>query len=122
MTMDDYLAARPTCRRPFGLFDCDMVLDGSIALVVSHEQLLSRNPNRMPTVEAIGGAYGSGGWFHRDDFPKMASSEDGAGGVSSRADLTASDVNVAEIYDSFTLHDGGAGGAAGSCADGSWRR
>jgi acetyl-CoA acetyltransferase len=54
------------------------------------------------SVEAIGGAYGSGGWFHRDDFPKMASTE-AAAEMWSRTDLTASDVDVAEIYDGFTF-------------------
>jgi acetyl-CoA acetyltransferase len=34
MTMDDYLAARPVST-PFGLLDCDVPVDGSIAFVVS---------------------------------------------------------------------------------------
>ena len=34
MTMDDYLAAR-MISSPFGLYDCDVPCDGSIALVVS---------------------------------------------------------------------------------------
>src|SRR2546430_10103147 len=35
MSMADYLASRPVST-PFGLFDCDVPIDGSIALVVSH--------------------------------------------------------------------------------------
>ena len=34
MTMDDYLAARPITS-PFGLYDCDVPCDGSIAVIVS---------------------------------------------------------------------------------------
>ena len=85
--MDDYLASRPVST-PFGLFDCDVPIDGSIALVVSHADYAADCPNPAVAVEAIGGAYGSGGWFHRDDFPKMASVE-AASEMWSRTDLTA---------------------------------
>ena len=116
MTMDDYLAARPVST-PFGLFDCDVPIDGSIGLVVSHADYAPDCPNRAVAVEAIGGAYGSGGWFHRDDFPKMASSE-AAAEVWSRTDLTPSDVNIAEIYDGFTFLTIAWLEALGFCADG----
>ena len=116
MTMDDYLSARPVST-PFGLFDCDVPIDGSIALVVSHSDYAADCPNRPVAVEAIGGTYGSGGWFHRDDFPKMASTE-AADEMWSRTDLTASDVNVAEIYDGFTFLTFAWLEALGFCADG----
>ena len=116
MTMDDYLASRPVST-PFGLFDCDVPIDGSIALVVSHADYAAECPNRPVAVAAIGGAYGSGGWFHRDDFPKMASSE-AAAEMWSRTDLTPSDVDVAEIYDGFTFLTIAWLEALGFCADG----
>jgi acetyl-CoA acetyltransferase len=116
MTMDDYLAARPVST-PFGLFDCDVPIDGSIAVVVSHADYGTDCPNRPVAVEAIGGTYGSGGWFHRDDFPKMASVE-AAAEMWSRTDLTASDVDVAELYDGFTYLTFAWLEALGFCADG----
>jgi len=116
MTMDDYLAARPVST-PFGLLDCDVPIDGSIALVVSHADYAADCPNPAVKVEAIGGAYGSGGWFHRDDFPKMASNE-AAAEMWSRTDLTPSDVNVAEIYDGFTFLTFAWLEALGFCANG----
>jgi acetyl-CoA acetyltransferase len=116
MTMDDYLGARPVST-PFGLFDCDVPIDGSIALVVSHADYTTDCPNPAVKVEAIGGAYGSGGWFHRDDFPKMASVE-AANEMWSRTDLTQADVNVAEIYDGFTFLTFAWLEALGFCADG----
>jgi acetyl-CoA acetyltransferase len=116
MTMDDYLAARPVST-PFGLFDCDVPIDGSVALVVSHAEYAADCPNRPVAVEAIGGAYGSGGWFHRDDFPKMASTE-AAAEMWSRTDLTPSDVKVAELYDGFTFLTIAWLEALGFCADG----
>jgi acetyl-CoA acetyltransferase len=116
MTMDDYLGARPVST-PFGLFDCDVPIDGSIALVVSLADYAADCPQPAVKVEAIGGAYGSGGWFHRDDFPKMASNE-AAAEMWSRTDLTPSDVNVAEIYDGFTFLTFAWLEALGFCADG----
>ena len=59
-----------------------------------HADYAADCPNRPVAVEAIGGAYGSGGWFHRDDFPKMASVE-AAAEMWSRGPH-ASDVQVAE--------------------------
>jgi acetyl-CoA acetyltransferase len=100
MTMDDYLAARPIST-PLGLYDCDVPVDGSIAVVVSRADHAPDCPNPPVTVEAIGGTYGSGGWFHRDDFPKMASVE-AAAQMWSRTDLTPADLDVAELYDGFT--------------------
>ncbi len=116
MTMDDYLAARPVST-PLGLLDCDVPVDGSIALVVSHADYAADCPNRPVAVEAIGGAYGSGGWFHRDDFPKMASVE-AADEMWSRTDLTPADVDVAELYDGFTYLTLAWLEALGFCADG----
>ena len=116
MTMDDYLSARPIST-PFGLFDCDIPIDGAIALVVSHADYAADCPNPAVRVEAVGGAYGSGGWFHRDDFPKMASSE-AAAEMWSRTDLAPSDVDVAEIYDGFTFLTFAWLEALGFCGDG----
>ena len=116
MTMNDYLSSRPVST-PFGLFDCDVPVDGAIALVVSHADYAADCPNRPVAVEAIGGAYGSGGWFHRDDFPKMASVE-AAAEMWSRTDLTASDVQVAELYDGFTYLTFAWLEALGFCGDG----
>lgn len=116
ITIDDYLSARPVST-PFGLLDCDVPIDGSIAVVVSHADYAADCPSRPVAVEAIGGTYGSGGWFHRDDFPKMASVE-AAAEMWGRTDLTASDVDVAELYDGFTYLTFAWLEALGFCGDG----
>ncbi|MFV9633751.1 thiolase family protein [Mycobacterium neumannii] len=116
MTMANYLAARPVST-PFGLYDCDVPIDGSIAFVMSHAEYARDCPQPPVAVEAVGGAYGSGGWFHRDDFPKMAST-DAAAEMWSRTDLTPSDVDLAELYDGFTFLTFAWLEALGFCADG----
>lgn len=116
ITMADYLATRPISS-PLGLYDCDVPVDGSIAVVVSHRDYAPDCPNTAVGIEAIGGAYGTGGWFHRDDFPKMASVE-AAAEMWSRTDLTPRDLDVAELYDGFTFLTIAWLEALGICGDG----
>ena len=116
ITMDDYLGARPISS-PLGLYDCDVPVDGSIAVVVSHRDYAGDCPNPAVSIEAIGGAYGTGGWFHREDFPKMASIE-AAATMWSRTDLLPGDLDVAEVYDGFTFLTIAWLEALGICADG----
>ena len=101
MTMDDYLSARPISS-PLGLLDCDVPVDGSIAVVVSTGAYSSDCPNPPVRVEAIGGSDAGGGWFHRPDYPNMASVE-AAKQMWGRTDLKPSDVDLAELYDGFTF-------------------
>ncbi len=116
MTMADYLAARPVSS-PFGLFDCDVPVDGSVAVVVSAADYARDCPHRPVAVEAIGGSNGAGGWFHRADYPKMASA-DAAAQMWSRSDLKPADLDVAELYDGFTFLTFAWLEALGICADG----
>lgn len=115
MTMNDYLAARPVST-PLGLFDCDAPIDGSVALVISYRDYAPDCPHPVE-VEAIGGAYGSGGWVHRDDYPKMASTE-AAAEMWSRTDLKPADMQIAELYDGFTFLTFAWLEALGLCGDG----
>ena len=101
MTMDDYLNARPVSS-PFGLFDCDVPVDGSIALVVSPRAYGADAPSRPVAIEAIGGADGAGGWTQRPDYPTMASA-DAAAQMWSRTALRPDDIDIAQLYDGFTF-------------------
>jgi acetyl-CoA acetyltransferase len=116
MTMADYLGARPVST-PLGLLDCDVPIDGSIAVVVSHAEYARDCPHRAVAVEAIGGSDGAGGWFHRDDYPKMAMS-DAAAQMWSRTQLTPADLELAELYDGFTYLTLAWLEALGICGDG----
>jgi acetyl-CoA acetyltransferase len=116
MTMADYLAAREIST-PFGLFDCDVPVDGSIAVVVSAADYAADCGHRTVAVEAVGGADGAGGWFHRCDYPKMASA-DAAAQLWSRTDLRPADLDLAELYDGFTFLTINWLEALGVCGDG----
>lgn len=116
ITMADYLAARPVSS-PFGLLDCDVPVDGSIAVIVSAATYAGDCPHRPVAVEAIGGSDGAGGWFHRPDYPKMAAT-DAAAQLWSRTDLRPADLDVAELYDGFTFLTIAWLEALGVCGDG----
>ncbi|MGB9223579.1 thiolase family protein [Mycobacterium sp.] len=116
MTMADYLGAR-LVSTPFGLLDCDVPIDGSVAVVVSHAEYARDCPHRAVAVEAIGGSDGAGGWFHRADYPKMSMS-DATAQMWSRTELTPADLDVAQLYDGFTFLTMAWLEALGVCGDG----
>ena len=115
LTMDDYLSAR-MISNPFGLLDCDVPVDGSVAFVVSTADA-APDCDHPVRVEACGGSLGLGGWDQRSDYPKMASAE-AAAEMWSRTDLKPADVDVAELYDGFTFLTIAWLEALGFCGDG----
>jgi acetyl-CoA acetyltransferase len=116
ISMADYLAARPISS-PLGLLDCDVPVDGSIALIVSTAAHAADAPNGVVTVEATGGASGAGGWTCRPDYPNMAAS-DAAAEMWSKTALKPSDVDVIELYDGFSFLTLAWLEALGFCAEG----
>ena len=115
ITMEDYLSAR-MISEPLGLLDCDVPVDGSIAVVVSRAEHADacEHPVR---VDAVGGSDGVGGWDQRSDYPKMAST-DAAREMWNATDLRPADVDVAELYDGFTFLTMAWLEALGFCSDG----
>lgn len=99
--MDDYLAAR-TISSPFGLLDCDIPVDGSIAFVLSHRDHTPDCPHPAVRIESMGGSTGAGAWVDRADYPRMAST-DAAAELWQGTDLRPADLDLAELYDGFTF-------------------
>jgi acetyl-CoA acetyltransferase len=115
LTMEDYLSAR-MISDPFGLLDCDVPVDGSVAVIVSSAGTAGDFDHPV-RVEACGGSLGIGGWDLRPDYPKMASA-DAATEMWGRTDLKPADVDVAELYDGFTFLTLAWLEALGFCGDG----
>jgi acetyl-CoA acetyltransferase len=115
ITMEDYLSAR-MISEPFGLLDCDVPVDGSIAVVVSGAEHTDACAHPI-RVDAVGGSDGAGGWDQRPDYPKMAST-DAAREMWDATDLRPADVDIAELYDGFTYLTMAWLEALGFCADG----
>ncbi|MDQ1432394.1 MAG: hypothetical protein QOF40_2996 [Actinomycetota bacterium] len=102
MTMEDYFAAR-MITTPFCLFDCDLPADGSTAVIVSAAEHAANVDHGAPVVEAVGTAFvGRPSWDQWADLTTMGSL-DAANSMWARTDLTAADVDVAELYDGFSF-------------------
>jgi acetyl-CoA acetyltransferase len=101
LTMEQYLASR-TITSPLSLFDCDVPVDGATAVVISTAD--ARDDLRRPVrVEAIGGALtGRPPWEQRADMTTMAA-HDAAHQLWTRTSLRPSDVDLAQLYDGFSI-------------------
>ena len=102
MGLDDYLAAR-MISTPLCLFDCDAPSDGSTALVVSHRDYAPDAPQVACHVNAVGTALrGRPSWDQFDDMTTMAA-RDAAASMWERTELRPADVDVAQLYDGFSI-------------------
>jgi len=103
ITIEDYLCSR-MISSPLRILDCDSHVDGSTALIISHRDTAPDLARAPILIEAMGMALaGFGFGDHSDgDFSALP-----AGKVAemmwSRTDLTAKDIDVAQIYDGFSI-------------------
>jgi len=102
LTMADYLAAR-MISTPLCLYDCDVPIDGSAAVIVSALDG-ARDLRRAPLrIEAASGALrGRDSWDQRADLTSMAAMDAGPA-MWARTDLKPADVDLAQLYDGFSI-------------------
>jgi acetyl-CoA acetyltransferase len=102
LTMEQYLAAR-MITEPLCLYDCDSPIDGATVVIVSHidaARTLRKPPLRM---EAMSGAlHGRNSWDQFEDLTSMAATDAGRR-LWERTDLKPGDVDVANLYDGFSI-------------------
>jgi acetyl-CoA acetyltransferase/uncharacterized OB-fold protein len=103
LTMDDYLSAR-MITTPFGLYDCDVPCDGSVAVIVSAVDA-ARDLRRAPVlVEAVGTQITERVSWDQGTVTHEPQVFGPAAHLWSRTDLRPADVDVAELYDGFTFN------------------
>lgn len=102
LTMAEYLSSR-MISSPLCLYDCDVPIDGSVAMVVSHIDT-ARDLRSTPIhIEAISGPlYQRDTWDQQPDLTRFAAA-DAAKRLWSRTDLRPQDVDVAQLYDGFSF-------------------
>ena len=102
LDMDEYLAS-PMISDPLCLYDCDIAVDGATAVVVSRREHAPDVPGTPIQVEAVGSALGGrASWDQWTDMTETAAASAGAH-MWSRTDLKPADVDLAELYDGFTI-------------------
>jgi acetyl-CoA acetyltransferase/uncharacterized OB-fold protein len=103
MTMDDYMAARPITS-PFGLYDCDVPCDGSIAVVVSDVAMAGDLPRPAIRIEAVGTQILERVSWDQDTLTHEPQVLGQAAHLWTRTSLRPADVDVALVYDGFTFN------------------
>ena len=102
LTMDEYLASRMIAS-PLRLYDCDVPVDTSVALIVSRRDLSSSSRSRL-AIEAVGAALHQRDNWYRPENLTWTGSADAARMMWDRTDLKPADVDVAQLYDGFSIH------------------
>jgi acetyl-CoA acetyltransferase len=100
LTVEDYLESR-MISSPICLYDCDVPVDGATAIVVSAAETAAdlRAPIR---IEAMAGVVeGRPSWEQWEDFGRVGYGA--AAALWARTDLRPGDVDVAQLYDGFTI-------------------
>lgn len=101
LTVEDVLAA-PLLSTPLGALDCCLVTDGGGAVVLTSLER-ARDLRQDPVVIlGYGEATTHTSMASADDILRIGAVESGRAAFS-RAGLTPADVDVAEVYDSFTI-------------------
>ena len=101
ITLDDYLASR-VIASPLRLYDCDVPVDGATAFVLSHADAARDLRNPPLRFAAIGSAIHGGGKRAPTDLTSFGA-ESAAAMMWSRTDLRPDDVDVAQVYDGFSI-------------------
>jgi acetyl-CoA acetyltransferase len=100
LTMDDYLSSRMVSD-PLCIFDCDVHCDGATALVLSHADYAADARAPVVHIEAMGTAPPA-----RSEYAQHVDLQPGrraAAQMWSRTDLHPADVDVAGLYDGFSI-------------------
>ncbi|MEB3070683.1 thiolase family protein [[Mycobacterium] vasticus] len=102
MSVDDYLNAR-MISEPLCLFDCDIPTDGSTAVIVSAADTVADLAAPPVCIEAVGGAlHGRPYWDQYEDLTSMAA-HDAAVALWRNTELTPAEVDIAQLYDGFSI-------------------
>lgn len=102
MSVEDYLNAR-MISEPLCLFDCDIPVDGSTAVIVSAADTAGNRAAQVIRIEAVGAAlHGRPYWDQFDDLTSMAA-HDAAAALWRNTTLSPSDVDIAQLYDGFSI-------------------
>jgi acetyl-CoA acetyltransferase len=100
LTMDDYLCARMIAE-PLCLYDCDVHCDGATAIVVSHADYAADAAGPVVRIEAMGTAPAARAELAQQ--PDLLPGRRAARQLWERTELRPNDVDVAGVYDGFSI-------------------
>ena len=95
ITIEQALAGKPVAE-PFTIYDCSLVSDGAAALWITSDV----SPIR---IAACAQASGAVALADKRDITTLEATRIAAGKAYAQADITAGDVDLAEVHDCFTI-------------------
>lgn len=103
ITIDDYLASERIAG-PLRIYDCDVPIDGSAAIIVSAMDAARDCRNPPIRIEAVGSCMRyRNSWTQLAELATQAQPRV-AEMMWSRTDLKPGDVDIAQLYDGFSFH------------------
>lgn len=102
VTVEDVMRS-PYVSWPLKLYDCSLVSDGAVALLVSGEP--KKFTDTPVYIEGIGLAHDTAGIFERDDITALKAISAAAREAFNASGLTIKDVDVLEVHDAFTVSE-----------------
>jgi acetyl-CoA acetyltransferase/uncharacterized OB-fold protein len=102
-TIDDYLAAR-LVTTPFGLYDCDVPVDGAVAVIVSAVETAADRPRPPVLVEAVGTQILERLSWDQDTLSHEPQTKGPSRHLWSRTSVRPDEVDLALLYDGFTFN------------------
>ncbi|MCD4533056.1 OB-fold domain-containing protein [Nocardioides sp. cx-169] len=103
ITMADYYAARMVTT-PFGLYDCDVPVDGAVAVIVSAVETAADRPRPAILVDAVGTHVSERLSWDQGTLTHEPQTWGPARHLWSRTTLRPDDVDLALLYDGFTFN------------------
>jgi len=103
LTMDDYMNAR-RITTPFGLYDCDVPCDGSVAIIVSRKDLAGDMKQKPVYLEAVGTQITERVSWDQGTLDHEPLVTGPAEHLWTRTDLKPADVDMAQLYDGFSFN------------------
>jgi acetyl-CoA acetyltransferase len=102
ITIDDVLRSRPVAS-PFNMLDCSVPCEGGGVVLVTRAELARELDPQPAYVLGFGEYHDHGVVAHAADFCSMGANVS-AGAAFRMAGLKPSDVDVAELYDAFSIN------------------
>lgn len=103
ITIEDYFDARPVST-PFGLYDCDVPVDGATAIVVSAVETAADRPRPAIGVDSVGTQMTERLSWDQGTLTHEPQTAGPAAHLWTRTELSREDVDLALLYDGFTFN------------------
>lgn len=102
ITLDTVLKSGPVAS-PLGMFDCAPISDGAASLVLCPLEDAKKYTDSYVKVSAVTQASDTLALFQRPDITTYQATVEAARKAYEQAHITAQDINVAEVHDTYTV-------------------